>query len=185
MNGCGVVCVNEELDKIEKWFKEFFGEEWKIKVREDSVKAEYSDAYDIEEIDVEVNVNEYGVPTYIVCMTYANRDNEIPQCFGCDGGDCEDCWIFREYGNPETGEVDVKKLSAYINEECEKHESKPSYELKDLGESIGVYPVIVEEHGDYDRYYKGVKIYAELKSFERVKALIELRQFFYDLIDCS
>ena len=178
-----------ELEKIEKLFKEFFGEEWRIELKDvlgqKYVHAEYKDAYDIEEIDVELNVNEYGVPTYIVYMAYANRDNEIPHCGACDGGDCENCWIFEEFGDSETGEIDIKKLSEYINEECSKHENKPSFELRDLSEHITVYPVIVEEYGDYDRYYKGVKIYAELKSIEKLESLLNMRHFLYSLIDCS
>lgn len=175
-----------ELRKIGDWIKDVLNEAWEIEERGNEIIARYEDAYDTEKIEIEIEINEYGVVTYNVVMEYANKTDEIPICDSCHDTYCEDCWLFKQFGDKETGEIDHKKLDEYFNKEVEKHENQTHYELSGFNGKINVKPIIVERKCYLDiphyHYYRGVSITAELHDFDELKALITLRDYFYKLI---
>jgi len=182
-----------ELEKIERYLKENLGELWDIEISEDidgkHVKAEYSDSYEMETIRIYVEVNDYGVPRYRVETEYAHRDNEIITCDSCHEPNCKECDLFDEIKDDSGECVDLRKHDRYVSEEIRKHESKGRVVMSDLDDNIIVYPTVVEVECHVNvshlHLYRGVGINAELFSFERVKALLEMRNFLYSLIDCS
>jgi hypothetical protein len=178
-----------ELERLERWFKEYLNDLWDIETTENGISATFNDGQEIEMISVDVFVNEYGFVTYNVTMEYAKRDNEIIVCDSCHECDGDYCPIFEKCRDENGMEIDLKKLDEYFQNEVEKHENKPKFELRDLSEEIIVKPTIITEECHVDvthyHYYRGVSISAEIRSFERLKALMEMRQFFYSLIDCS
>jgi len=165
--------TEKEIEEIKQEVNTDFA---KVEVNESEIKVNYEDAYDIERIYLSKTQNEYGVKFYRLEIEYAQRDNEIHNCYSCHDYFCEDC------------PLKDKDSDEIIQKEVEEHESRESIKLSGFDELV-ISPAIVETQCYVDiphkHLFKGVYLTFETQDFENVLAVLKLRNLLYKLIKCD
>jgi len=119
----------QEIERIREEFSNY-----EFNINDDGViSLRYSDAYDIEDIIIYKQINEYGVAFYTAEIEIANRDEEImtPEVLGQHGYE-----ITREDMVEYIGKEKAKKLREIAEKEWEKIKDQYVGSFEDFYEEI-------------------------------------------------
>jgi hypothetical protein len=169
--------VSEYLSDFISGLKEIFKEEngwaYDINMNERYIKLVYSDAYQFEEIFIDIN--RYDVPV-VLTITRADFDDEIftPES-------CHECGEFCEFYDSESGECTLSDET--IDKEIEEWNTT-IFESKD----IVIRKVVVEVkcfiNIPHTHYYRGYEIkYFKDITVDTIKAIDELFDVLISLVE--